>query len=263
MAGQGSDGTVVVYLSTPAPRAAKTHGYVAKPTPHRSPHVPSRDEQSAPVAQALWFLLIGGLFVWFLAVVLGSRTKREAAERDRVRQLAAQVHLLRNAALTPLTGLGIELQSEESVYWAQAAQWTEMHSERVYEGGSSGASVRVARGLWIHSSGSRGHSRTVLVPGSTSGTAYVTNKRLIFISDATSHEIKLRSWLRIQLYDDGIEMFFDKKTPIQLTTGSEELGIVLDRVLRSDFVAHPETNSDVVPDTALGRRGAEQVLDKN
>jgi hypothetical protein len=102
-----------------------------------------------------------------------------------------------------------------------------------------------------------------LVPGSTSGTAYVTNKRLIFISDATSHEIKLRSWLRIQLYDDGIEMFFDKKTPIQLTTGSEELGIVLDRVLRSDFVAHPETNSDVVPDTALGRRGAEQVLDKN
>lgn len=75
----------------------------------------------------------------------------------------------------------------------------------------SGGSVRVARGLSVHSGTS--HSKTIRsdVLDTSPGTLYVTNKRVVGSSPKYSFNEKVSSLTSVKMYSDGFALQFGNK----------------------------------------------------
>jgi hypothetical protein len=100
----------------------------------------------------------------------------------------------------------VVLRKGESVHWIEPAKlWEEHVVSRRFEGGSSGVSIRVAKGLSFRVGQSRGHyvADTADVPVSE-GNFIITNRRLIFQGQAKSFETKLDKLLEMENHLDGI-----------------------------------------------------------
>lgn len=92
------------------------------------------------------------------------------------------------------------LKKEEAVYFATPAK-TFTSKEKVvgYEGGSVGGSVRVAKGLTIRTSSSKGSPVRKNVYKFCDGDYVVTNKRVVFLGTEDSFEIPLEKITSIKL----------------------------------------------------------------
>lgn len=121
-------------------------------------------------------------------------------------------------------------QRNEIVHWSESA-WLmeEVTLGRRYEGGSSGISVRVAKGVTIRAGSSRGR---VIVDKSIEKTSFgsfiITNKRFVFNGDSKSFSIKYEKMIGLQLNDNWLTINSEtgKQKEIQFTT-SENSEIIL------------------------------------
>ena len=96
-------------------------------------------------------------------------------------------------------------KSEQLVWVFQGVQYYEQKTRREYVGGSTGGSVRVAKGVYLRASSFKGHpvDRTETVHIDT-GILGVTNKHLYFTGKAKSLRIPYGKVVSFQPYSDGI-----------------------------------------------------------
>lgn len=201
-------------------------------------------------------LLIAGLLIWWslpsirhsYAQVPSSaggplarlgaaiREVREEAARRRLeeqRRVQQEFEQARSGPLTPIDPGTVVLQHGEEAFGAIPASLLEMRTVR-YRGASTGVSVRIAKGVWLRQSGSRGVAEKGLVPVAR-GMLVATNRRLIFAGDqksvAVAHD-KISSFERMT---DGVRFGDTRKTYYFLMGKSRHqqiFSIIAERLLR-------------------------------
>lgn len=99
------------------------------------------------------------------------------------------------------------MTKDEITYLSQPAKLVEEKViRRRYTGGSGGASVRIAKGLWIRSGSSKGQSFNEIGPVITSnGSIIITNKRIVYMGDKKSFSTELHKVLTTELHPEGFQ----------------------------------------------------------
>jgi hypothetical protein len=159
--------------------------------------------QTLTIAAAFW--LVGGLLAYFLLVsarkaklknaVIAKATQEQAANETRfLQQLAA-------GDLIEMTPSRVVVKSGEKAYASIAASLHEIQTVG-FSAGTSGVSVRVAKGITLRSSGTKGKAVKDLVTVA-SGELVVTDQRIIFAGDNKSLSIGLENLLQVTPHTDG------------------------------------------------------------
>jgi hypothetical protein len=98
------------------------------------------------------------------------------------------------------------LQSGEELLWVQSnMRLSEPKTTRSYVGGSSGVSIRVARGVYYRVGQFKGHAvdhtevRQVAI-----GTLALTNEQLYFLSQPKTFKVPYRKLVAISAFEDGV-----------------------------------------------------------
>lgn len=91
----------------------------------------------------------------------------------------------------------------------------------------SGGSVRVARGLSVHSGTSYTTTKRADVLDKSAGTLYVTNKRIIGASPKYSFNQKHSSLTSVKMYTDGFALQFGSKSYTILTSDPVYVSVIL------------------------------------
>ena len=87
---------------------------------------------------------------------------------------------------------GLLLRGDEFMLYATPA-YTWKDKERVvgYEGGSHGASVRIFKGFWLHSSARRGVPIRKNIREFTKGDLIITNQRIVFLAQTGAFDLNV------------------------------------------------------------------------
>ena len=113
-----------------------------------------------------------------------------------------------------LDGCPINFEKDEVLVYAFGGViFYEMTEERHYEGGSSGVSFRVAKGVYLRTSAFKGYpvvSNTLKQRGL--GMLFLTDKNVYFYSETKSEKIPLKKVIATTNYNDGIGIQRDGKT---------------------------------------------------
>ncbi|WP_413942718.1 hypothetical protein [Bdellovibrio sp. HCB-162] len=128
--------------------------------------------------------------------------EKEKTKLDRLRLITE----VRYGNLPILHRCPIILQKNEIAYWSEPAELMEVRViGRRYEGGSSGVSIRIMKGVSYRVGNHRGRMVTdKALLAVAQGQLIVTNKRLVFSGDAKSFDVKIEKILNINYTDDGI-----------------------------------------------------------
>ena len=113
--------------------------------------------------------------------------------------------LIDSGSLPNVFGTGIILKANEQAYFNATADLL-TSTERVvgHKGSSGGVSVRVARGVSVHSGS---HTSTPIygrVQKTYNGQFVITNERIIFINALKGFEVAVNKITAITPYNDGI-----------------------------------------------------------
>jgi hypothetical protein len=189
----------------------------------------------APKGAALRELVISTLICWgiagafgFFLVLYGRRIKlRRAKEEQEMQQLLA-------APLAEIKPSHALIKAGEKAYGAVMARLQETKTVG-YSAGTTGVSVRVAKGVTLRTSGTRGKAIKGMV-SVASGELVVTDKRVVFAGDKKSFAIPLGDLLNTTNYKDGFGFSNDKAT-YTLTTDNDRqrmlFAVALNKVLRA------------------------------
>lgn len=128
----------------------------------------------------------------------------EKKEIDRLRLMSR----IKNGDIPPITVVNLVLQKGEIGYWSEPSTLVEEKViNRRYEGGSSGVSFRVMKGVSYRVGSYRG--RTITDMGKVvvdDGDLIITSKRLIFRGRNKSFGILLGKLLDIHFFKDGLQV---------------------------------------------------------
>lgn len=168
------------------------------------------------------------------------RIEREAAAERAIAEAERQRRgQLREFLLHPLQMIDVPalvLKKNEHCFGKWPAEAFTMRKRTQYVGGSSGVSFRVARGVYLRNSGFRGTPiSTQEMTSAGSGTAYLTNVRVLFVGDATTIEIPFTKIASTEPYTDGMRFNIANKPPIILATGNNWLPLYFHRVQEGIF----------------------------
>lgn len=110
--------------------------------------------------------------------------------------------------------LPFNLQKGEKLVWIfQKVQYYEMKTRRHYEGGSSGVSIRIAKGVYFRTSGFRAHPvETTETIHIDTGILAATSKHLYFAGSAKSFRVPYNKIVSFEPYSDGIGIQRDATT---------------------------------------------------
>lgn len=188
----------------------------------------------AAAGSTLGQFLIGTLVSWGIAGALGfflvisarGIKRRKAKEDQEFEQLLA-------APLTEIQPLNVLIKADEKAYGSVMANLQETQTVG-YSAGTTGMSVRVAKGLTLRTSGTRAKPIRDMVSVSF-GELVITDKRVIFAGDKKSFVILLNDLIGSTNYTDGFG-FSDNNNSYTLKTDNNKahmiFSIVLNKVLR-------------------------------
>jgi hypothetical protein len=147
-----------------------------------------------------------GFFGWISDKLEQRKIRIAEAKTQRKAYIANIISNLKNGQSPRLERPNFLLQRGEIICWVEPGALEEIKVVgRHYEGGSSGVSFRVARGVRFNVGRSRGHSVSETAAVTTSaGELVITNKRLAFLGDRKSLAIKFEKLLEIQPATNGI-----------------------------------------------------------
>jgi hypothetical protein len=178
--------------------------------------------------------LIGTLICWGIAAALAYFlivSARGIKLRKQREEKALQTLL--EAPLTAIQPRKALVKAGETAYAAVAAELQEVQTVG-YSAGTSGVSVRVAKGVTLRTAGTRGKAVKGMV-SVASGELVISDKRIIFAGDRKSFAISLEDILSTTNYTDGFG-FSDNKTTYTLTTTDEparlRFSVALEKILR-------------------------------
>ncbi len=148
-----------------------------------------------------------GFFGWISDKLEQRKIRIAEAKAQRKAYIVSIISGLKNGQTPLLDRPNFLLQRGEIICWIEPSALEEVKVVgRRYEGGSSGVSFRVARGVRFNVGRQRGHSvsETAAVTTST-GELVITNKRLAFLGDRKSFAIFFEKLLEIQPATNGIK----------------------------------------------------------
>jgi hypothetical protein len=189
------------------------------------------------LVRILIFWSIAGVLIYYLRVSAPQAMIRMALKRKELADLRAreeqEYQALLAAPLTEIQTSKAILKAGEKAYGAVMASWQEERTVG-FSAGTKGVSVRVAKGVTLRSSGTRGHAVKEVV-GVSTGELVITNKRVIFSGDQKSFAIPLTSLLGTTHYSDGFG-FSDNKRAYALKTHNKRdwtlFAVALNKVVR-------------------------------
>lgn len=106
----------------------------------------------------------------------------------------------------------IMLASGETCHFSERAILTTEKTKKRYVGRSNGFSFRVCKGVTYRTGQNRGTPIEESYTEKNKGLLYITNKRIIFVSDKNAFEKKLKSLTAITPYSNAIQFQFSSKT---------------------------------------------------
>lgn len=178
--------------------------------------------------------LIGTLICWGIAGALGYFLLTSARGiKMRKAKEAVEFQQLLAAPLTEIRPSQALVKADEKAYGCVMANLQEAKTVG-YSAGTTGMSVRVAKGVTLRTSGTRGKVVKDMVCVA-SGELVITDKRIVFAGDRKSFVIPLGDLINTIDYNDGFG-FSDSKTTFTLTTNDDKarmlFSIALNKVLR-------------------------------
>lgn len=123
-----------------------------------------------------------------------------------------------------VTVTNLVTQKGEKIYWVEPVIMAEEKViRRRYQGGSSGVSFRIMKGVSYRVGSSRGHltSETGVVAVSE-GEMILTSKRVVFRGDKKSFATKLENILDIHLFTNGFQFSENNKSKPRILKFKEE-----------------------------------------
>jgi hypothetical protein len=179
------------------------------------------------VGTLICWAIAAGLAYFLIVSARGIKLRKEREEKTLQNLLAAPL-----TAIQPKKAL---VKAGETAYASVASELQEVQTVG-YSAGTSGVSVRVAKGVTLRTAGTRGKAVKGMV-SVASGELVITDKRIIFAGDRKSFAISLEDILSTTNYTDGFG-FSDSKTTYTLTTTDEparlRFRVALEKVLRGD-----------------------------
>ena len=188
-----------------------------------------------PKESTLSQFLIGTLICWGIAGALGYFLV-VSARGAKIRKASEEQELQRllNAPLTEIRPSRALIKADEKAFGAVMASLQETQTVG-YSAGTTGMSLRVAKGVTLRTSGSRGKAIKGMV-AVASGELVITDKRVIFAGDRKSFAISLSDLLSATNYTDGFGFGDGKTTYTLITTDARSrmlFEVALHKVLRS------------------------------
>jgi hypothetical protein len=160
-------------------------------------------ELNSLIVASLLCWSISGALAFFLIKSAQGLKLIEAKRQQALEEFAAQ-------PLSPIRPVQALLKPHEVAYASVAATLKETQTVG-YRSGNSGVSVRVMKGVTVHSGGSHGHAVKAMVPVAA-GELVITNQRVIFAGDAQSFSLPLSKLINVTNYSDGIAFHEGHKT---------------------------------------------------
>ncbi|MDP9023990.1 MAG: hypothetical protein M3N13_01270, partial [Candidatus Eremiobacteraeota bacterium] len=188
---------------------------------------------------------IAALFLAIVGLAIASRSRSASNRTVDVQPFDETPYRLN--PLLPVSPGNVIVQHGETFYWTCAAEALGPIQDRSYVRGSRGVSLRVMRGVTIHSGGSRGrYVDNVRFGVVATGTLMLSNCRLLFI--AASGGVAFIGYQRIvsvEPMDTGVRVLIDHGDPQTYATGTPAAAIVLRRLMNGDFADHRAQSEDV------------------
>lgn len=171
-----------------------------------------------PKGTTVMGFLASTLVCWGLAIAIGYFTI-SMARRSKVCQAKEKIAMQELLAepLTEIQPTTALLKSGEKAYGSVQASLKEVKTVG-FSAGTTGISFRVAKGLSLRSSSTRGRAVRSMV-NVADGELVVTNQRIIFAGDRKGFSIKLDNLINTTDYSDGFG-FNDNRSTYTLTTGN-------------------------------------------
>lgn len=153
------------------------------------------------------------IFLWKKAKKIPSKAEKQAAAEKQLAQKAAALRELENN-ITSMTTLpiidseGVILNPDEVCHYQQYARAVKISNIVTgYSGGSAGLSVRVAKGVTLHSGNSNRTPIRKNVANYYPGLLTITNKRIIMTGEK-GFDKPINKLTAITPYSDGVELQF-------------------------------------------------------
>lgn len=121
----------------------------------------------------------------------------------------------------------ILLASNEKCYFVERAILVNEKIKKHTEGRTRGLSFRICKGLTYRVGKYAGNPIETKIIEKTKGLIYITNKRIIFVSEENSFEKKYNSLTASTVFNDGISLQFNSKSYKFLMPNSFSLNKVL------------------------------------
>ena len=161
----------------------------------------------------------------------------------------------------PVINVDIILKKQEEAYFDTQVTFYEERTKRVYQGGSVGTSIRVAKGVSFRVGSNKGNAVSEdYMKEIDTGEFIITNKRIVFVGENKSWNIPLAKLMRIQemTIDDYPTLSFSSETTSKKKfvafsdeNDSFEARAILNRVTKGDecveeTVAESTSNEDIL-----------------
>ena len=144
----------------------------------------------------------------------------------------------------PVIDVDVILKKQEEAYFDTQVIFYEERTKRIYQGGSAGTSIRVARGVSFRIGANKGNAVSEdYMKEIDTGEFIITNKRIVFVGENKSWNIPLTKLMRIQeiTIDGHPTLSFStetasKKKFVAFSSEDESLEAkaILNRITRSD-----------------------------
>ncbi|MCU7380818.1 hypothetical protein OBO34_21115 [Clostridiales Family XIII bacterium ASD5510] len=197
----------------------------------------------------IYSALVGGLILIIVGAVLFKKGKSRIEivaikEQKQQAELEHQIEIKKKQeeelrrlemfeptetyAVTP-DGLFLN-DGELCFFQGQAETRKEKQVTTGYSGGSKGVSLRVAKGVSLRVGNSKGTLDKKTVTESTPGTLYITNRRIIYISEKNGFDKKFNAISGIKFYRDGLQLQIGQRNYILYTSDSQRIATILKRL---------------------------------
>lgn len=121
----------------------------------------------------------------------------------------------------------IILTREETCHFSERAILMTEKTRKRYVGRSNGVSVRVCRGVTYRTGQNNATPVEETVTEENKGLLYITNKRIIFVSDKNAFNKKFKDLTAITPYSNAIQLQFSSKTYTVLVPDGAVVGTLI------------------------------------
>lgn len=140
--------------------------------------------------------------------------------------------LLPDGTLPIVVTTSLILQVDEKCHYSRSATKVVTKNKVVgYTGGSSGLSIRIAKGMSYRIGASKGAPIRRNVQETYPGTLSITNKRIIFTASKSSFDKKISTLSAIVPYKNGFDLQFGSQTYSLETNDTERIFQIISHII--------------------------------